>query len=264
MVAKDLPVVSKKVVKGLKTKSPAKEHFLPKTVRTFSRAGCWKCIPECEVTPRTMGAFVKHLHDAHRLEFTVRNLAPLGLALCPFCNEVFAGLRGIKVHLRSCVQPRRSLTSVVGGTFPRKCWVWWEMEKQWYPGTAFTGCRVENCLRVHYPETFEHKASKHSENFHLISFVDPQSDRLSFSPPSGGTTGELFSLPPFSAPSVGSPTSVDFLEDLPTAPIKNLAFCDSSSVLTACDCDDLVAEYAFRSRKRMGFCHTTFTALAIC
>ena len=120
-----LPVFSKRVVKSApRDLSQSDNDELP--YRTPSRAGKWRCVPGCTSTFVKVNALVRHLRDLHHLPQRVRHLVPLGLALCPFCGGVFEALRGITVHVISCRAAKRPLCSLVGGDFPRRCFVWWE------------------------------------------------------------------------------------------------------------------------------------------
>ena len=162
------PKFSKKIVKVRK-----EPKILPSNVRTYSRAGRWRCVLGGSVKPATVNAFIKHLKEDHIFEFATRTLAPLGLALCPFCKEVFCASRGISNHLPSCEKRDTSLAAKLGGCFPRSCWSWWEGEKLWFRATAHNDSPHANFFRIVYPASDE---EEESEDF--FTHIEKQSDSL--------------------------------------------------------------------------------------
>ncbi len=112
---RQLPNRSAKVVAVVTRETP---------LRTSSRAGLWSCVSGCRSTFSTSALVISHLKSDHHLPFIPENLAPLGLAVCPFCHNVFEALRGIVAHVNHCRAPKVPLTELVGGDFPRQCFVW--------------------------------------------------------------------------------------------------------------------------------------------
>ena len=102
------------------------------------------------------------------------NSASLGLGVCPFCNSVFAALRGMSVHLKSCTHPRALLSELVEGPFPRTCRVWWAGENTWYEGLASPSRDVENCWQVTYSN-----GQIENEFCHVVIFDSAESVCLS-------------------------------------------------------------------------------------
>ena len=206
-------------------------------LRTPSKSGLWRCIESCPVTTTNVKALIKHLKQMHNLPFTTKNLAPLGLGLCAFCEGVFEGHRGIAVHDKSCKAKRRPLCSVIGGVFPRRCLAWWGKDKVWYEGVAALTDDTQ-CFHVVYPAELYGKESTHDELFHLVSFPPavPTSPLLSLSSmltPEGGVIGR-------SLPDSVSPVSVGSFTETPTSvPSLSVSFGSEASVLHACNFDDL-------------------------
>ena len=83
-----------------------------------------------------MNDFLEHLKDVHKLVVDTEHLAPLGLAICPLCNGVFAALRGWEKHVGLCKFPQKAVCDLVEGPFPRACRVWWIAESKWFDGQA--------------------------------------------------------------------------------------------------------------------------------
>ena len=103
-----MPVVSSKVIRGLKTprENPVRIAKTPTVVvsndvlplRTPSRAGKWACVDGCTKTFDSVPLIVNHLRTVHELPMLTEHLIPLGLGLCAFCGNVFESFRGIIVH----------------------------------------------------------------------------------------------------------------------------------------------------------------------
>jgi len=135
-----LPVFSKKVkriparIQPVRaTKSTMTPHRpKPLKISTVSKKGSWICVKACDVVSPTIEVFLTHLKDSHALPFEAQFLAPLGLALCPYCNGVFAAFRGLANHMRSCTYPHVSVSEKETGPFPKICFVWWPGESCWY------------------------------------------------------------------------------------------------------------------------------------
>ena len=146
--ARKLPVFSNKVVPKCDQSKQTKRTRR----RNTNASGLTKylCVDGCNVVSTDVDSFLAHLKSAHELALNTENLAPLGLGLCPFCHGVFAAMRGMSVHLKSCTYPRALLSEMVEGPFPRKCRVWWAGENTWYEGDAEPSRDRENCWQVEY------------------------------------------------------------------------------------------------------------------
>ncbi len=110
---KKLPVFSKRVVKDYGQRQlPNRSAKVVAVVtrenplRTSSRAGLWSCVSGCRSTFSTTALLISHLKNDHHLPLIPENLAPLGLAVCPFCHSVFEALRGIVAHINHCRAPK--------------------------------------------------------------------------------------------------------------------------------------------------------------
>ena len=126
------------------------------------------CVAGCSDVATNVDSFLAHLQSAHKLVMKTENLAPLGLGVCAFCNGVFAALRGMSVHLKSCTHPRALLSELVEGPFPRTCRVWWAGENTWYEGLASPSRDVENCWQVTYSN-----GEIENEFCHVVIFDTP-------------------------------------------------------------------------------------------
>ena len=181
MNKKKLPVFSKRVVKKASAKKCLPQRKMKVVansdggetpLRTYSRAGLWSCISGCMLHFTTPVSLAAHLKSAHDLPSIPEHLAPLGLALCPFCRKVFEASRGIAAHKRHCHAPKAPVTELVGGTFPKRCFVWWEKDKKWWEGVA-SQSDLNNCFRVVYSAASYGKMTVSTENCHNVIFSAP-------------------------------------------------------------------------------------------
>ncbi len=286
---KKLPVFSKRVVKDYGRKDLPNRSAKTKAVskgetplRTHSRAGLWSCVSDCSSTFSSAASLTSHLKNDHHLPLVTENLAPLGLAICPFCQRVFEALRGISTHSSHCRARKIPVIELVAGDFPRQCFTWWSLESKWYEGIASKSEFVD-CFLVDYPAKFYgRKAACEHEKFYNVAFSRPAIGAIetvqsaAFVAPiiaiDGGVLEQGFvaSLSPMSVGSfspltpaspVASPKSLSFCAtpalsvltacdsvDLAAAPTQIIASLDASplsNVLAACDCSDLVPSLGF-------------------
>jgi hypothetical protein len=212
---------------------PRKTATIPEDLplRTPSKRGLWSCLRGCSETFRGIDVFIGHLREYHDLPFRTECLAPLGLGLCPNCEGVFCSIRGISIHLKSCKHPRPKMCE---GSFPKKCFVWWEGYRQWYEGLASPDKEDCYCWNVRYPKKLYGYDSRQRESVFLVTFVDPSTIKCSFV---HGSQDVIVETP--------VKESLLPLSQTQTQPLKksvpsSLSLCladTSSSVLTACSFD---------------------------
>ena len=79
-----------------------------------------------------------HVANAHSdAVFIPAQLAPLGLASCPFCVVVFLRSTGLAVHIRSCSRSAGlDLSQVLQDGWPRPCWLYRNDALMWVSATA--------------------------------------------------------------------------------------------------------------------------------
>ena len=126
--------------------------------------------PGCSFVGPT-GLLRTHVANAHsNAVFIQAQLAPLGLASCPFCNVVFLRSTGLAVHIRSCTRSAGlDLSHVLQGGWPRPCWLYRHNALMWVPATAqLPPGEADRKLRLLV--TFNGRESK--ESIALVSFVD--------------------------------------------------------------------------------------------
>ena len=79
--------------------------------------------------------------DANMDMMSAFKLAPLGLCSCPYCSKLYKIRRGIKLHVRNCMNRNgRTLADVLRERNigpDAKCLTYWdENDRSWYPGTC--------------------------------------------------------------------------------------------------------------------------------
>ena len=203
-----LPVFSKRVVR-----ISAEKRVVPQrtgkvsavegklSTRTASKSGIWPCVAGCDFGCTKVKVFVDHLTKHHKFPLDTVLLAPLGLALCSFCGGVFESLRGIVLHRKACRSPHKSACKVVGGIFPRRCFVWWAAETKWYEGVAALSDDID-VFNVEYPAAIHGEQTFQAEFFHVVTFSTPPVASSEIRLPEGGASALSVPLS-FSPISVG-------------------------------------------------------------
>ena len=99
--------------------------------------GPFGCPSGCSFVGPT-GLLRTHVANAHsNAVFIQAQLAPLGLASCPFCNVVFLRSTGLAVHIRSCSRSAGlDLGHVLQDGWPRTCWLYRSNALMRVPATA--------------------------------------------------------------------------------------------------------------------------------
>lgn len=96
----------------------------------------WKCA-SCEEGFDVPGGLVNHHRVAHGRNKSILDLAPAGLAICPFCEKVYEALRGWRAHVNACQRKHQPFYSFNTTLLPKPCLVWIPKQANWYEGQVF-------------------------------------------------------------------------------------------------------------------------------
>ena len=121
-----------------------------------------------------IGLLRTHIGREHAHEcFVTAQLAPRGLAPCPYCNSVFQIQRGWANHVGGCARRGTDSLSMLQVDWPQRSWVWLTPSRTWIQREVRPS-QTRPC--THFIMEGEEKHRYQEIQFPYVSFLDPGPD----------------------------------------------------------------------------------------